>query len=489
MDLEALVTDELREEIRGLHARVVRGRGVLAAPAARDASAVTLPDGGEVDGLVHRRRPGRRGLPRDQRGDRHGRAAARVPRRRGHRRPGRARRGLGGARARRRHRRRPGRLDRHHRGGRPRLRARAVERGAAPLGRRPGGRPRRAERAPSRPSRMLDASSAQRPPARVPGGSRRRARASRAGSACVRATTTVPRCAPRAPQRRAARAGSRRSSRRARRIGAQRRAERRRRIGARHSTCVSRPAGAASMFVGLHTAPSTYSSLADPHRREDPRDRCTRPAPPRRRVAAGAPGAPNTTRRPRARSTQTTRRRPSKRSAVAGDARAAGRRASRPARRMRASAAARTSAPGARPSDSATARPGRCRPRSRARAEPAAHRPRTASVAVAVAVAARRPCEARCRVLVRRGGAARSGGPVRARLAPASRSPRRIEPAEVPTIVLARGEVDRRASLRSRRARPPIQAAPSVPPAPSTSTSGRCIADGMPWRVGRYACT
>ena len=31
-------------------------------------------------------------------------------------------------------------------------------------------------------------------------------------------------------------------------------------IGARHSTCVSRPAGAASMFVGLQTAPSTYSS-------------------------------------------------------------------------------------------------------------------------------------------------------------------------------------------------------------------------------------
>ena len=35
MDLEALVTDELREEIPGYHARVVRGRGLLAAPAAR----------------------------------------------------------------------------------------------------------------------------------------------------------------------------------------------------------------------------------------------------------------------------------------------------------------------------------------------------------------------------------------------------------------------------------------------------------------------
>ena len=37
MDLEALVTDELREDDRRLRARVVRGRGLLAAPAARDA--------------------------------------------------------------------------------------------------------------------------------------------------------------------------------------------------------------------------------------------------------------------------------------------------------------------------------------------------------------------------------------------------------------------------------------------------------------------
>ena len=35
MDLEALVTDELREEISGLRARVLRRRGLLAAPAAR----------------------------------------------------------------------------------------------------------------------------------------------------------------------------------------------------------------------------------------------------------------------------------------------------------------------------------------------------------------------------------------------------------------------------------------------------------------------
>ena len=36
MDLEALVTDELREEMTGVRARVVRGRGVVDAPAARD---------------------------------------------------------------------------------------------------------------------------------------------------------------------------------------------------------------------------------------------------------------------------------------------------------------------------------------------------------------------------------------------------------------------------------------------------------------------
>src|SRR4051794_7456413 len=33
-------------------------------------------------------------------------------------------------------------------------------------------------------------------------------------------------------------------------------------VGFRHSTCVSRPAGAASRFVGLQTPPSTYSRPA-----------------------------------------------------------------------------------------------------------------------------------------------------------------------------------------------------------------------------------
>ena len=140
MDLEALVTDELREEIPAYALEWFEVEASSRRPPHATVG-VTLPDGSEGDRLVHRRRPDRRGLPRDQRRDGAGREAARVPRRRRHRRPGRARRDVGRARARRRHRRRPGRLDRHHRGGRPRLRARALERRAPPLGRRPGGRP------------------------------------------------------------------------------------------------------------------------------------------------------------------------------------------------------------------------------------------------------------------------------------------------------------------------------------------------------------
>ena len=92
MDLEALVTDELRDADLRLRARVVRRRRVLAPPAARHGVG---DDAGRVElgGLVHRRRPGRRDLPRDQHRDRGRRAAARVPRRRGDGRPGRARRG------------------------------------------------------------------------------------------------------------------------------------------------------------------------------------------------------------------------------------------------------------------------------------------------------------------------------------------------------------------------------------------------------------
>ena len=131
MDLEALVTDELREEIAGYQ---LEWFDVEASSRRPPHATVGVRDARRrgADRLVHRRRPGRRDLPRDQRRHRRRRAAARVPGRRGHRRPGRARRDLGGARGRRRHRLRPGRLDRHPRGRGPRLRPRAVERGAAP---------------------------------------------------------------------------------------------------------------------------------------------------------------------------------------------------------------------------------------------------------------------------------------------------------------------------------------------------------------------
>ena len=131
MDLEALVTDELREEISGLRARVLRRRGLLAAPAAR-ARLDRAARRRHGERLVHRRRSDRRGLPGDQRRHRQGAAAQRVHDRGGHRGPGRARRGLGRGRAGRLHRRGAGRLDRHHRRGRARVCARAVG----------GGRPR-----------------------------------------------------------------------------------------------------------------------------------------------------------------------------------------------------------------------------------------------------------------------------------------------------------------------------------------------------------
>ena len=93
-----------------------------------------------------------------------------------------------------------------------------------------------------------------------------------------------------------------------------------------------------SRFVLLHTPPSTYSrpricTGAKIHGTEQ--EACTASA----TLAAGAPGAPNTTRRPLARSTATTRRRPSKRA---------------PARSTRSRIAVReVSLPGARPSSAA----------------------------------------------------------------------------------------------------------------------------------------
>ena len=93
MDLEALVTDELRDGARRLDARVVRGRGLQPPPAARQGLPPRRRRRRGRRRLL-RRRPGRRDLPRHQ--HRHGprRQAARLPDRLGGGGPGRARRGL-----------------------------------------------------------------------------------------------------------------------------------------------------------------------------------------------------------------------------------------------------------------------------------------------------------------------------------------------------------------------------------------------------------
>ena len=83
-------------------------------------------------------------------------------------------------------------------------------------------------------------------------------------------------------------------------------------VGFRHSTWVSRPAGAASRFVGLHTPPSTYSRppiVTGANSQGTVHEAATASGTP----ARGDPGLPNTTRRPFRRSTAVTRRRPSKR--------------------------------------------------------------------------------------------------------------------------------------------------------------------------------
>ena len=98
MDLEALVTDELREERAAYTLQWFDVEASSRRPPHATVG-VRTPDGERGPGLVHRRRPDRRGLPRHQRRDGARRPPARVPRRRGHRRPGRSRRGLGRGRA------------------------------------------------------------------------------------------------------------------------------------------------------------------------------------------------------------------------------------------------------------------------------------------------------------------------------------------------------------------------------------------------------
>src|SRR6201995_1452529 len=81
-------------------------------------------------------------------------------------------------------------------------------------------------------------------------------------------------------------------------------------VGLRHSTWVSRPAGAASRLVGLQTPPSTYSR--SPMRTGATSHGTVHEASTASATdAAGAPGLPNTTRRPLARATAGNRRRPS----------------------------------------------------------------------------------------------------------------------------------------------------------------------------------
>ena len=204
-----------------------------------------------------------------------------------------------------------------------------------------------------------------------------------------------------------------------------------------------------------------------------PTGRCTTPAPPRATVAAGAPGAPNTTRRPRARSTQATAGDRPKRSPWR--AMRARRSSSVPGgAAMRASAAARTSAP---PRARATAPAARasCRRCPRAGAEPAGA-PRSRPPPSASAAAARRGSRAAA------SSASRRRAPLRPRPAPRLHAREQvggdIEPAEVPTIC-SQAAKSMPVSAATPASTPPIQAAPIVPPAPRTSTSGRCIrADG-----------
>ena len=100
MDLEALVTDELRDEISGYALEWFD----VDASSRRPPHATRVGDAArrlERPGVVHGGRAGRCDLPRDQHRDGRRCAAAGVPRRRGDRRAGRARRGVGRARARR----------------------------------------------------------------------------------------------------------------------------------------------------------------------------------------------------------------------------------------------------------------------------------------------------------------------------------------------------------------------------------------------------
>ena len=164
MDLEALVTDELRDEIAGYALEWFDVEASIAPPAARDGRGAHARRARAVQGSFTGDGPVDAIFRAINAATGHRRAAARVPRRRGDRRPGRARRGLASCSSSRASGRRPGRRDRHPRGGGAaptcaRCRTSAREGPAAEPATRarpahPGAAPQRAAReAPSQPAR------------------------------------------------------------------------------------------------------------------------------------------------------------------------------------------------------------------------------------------------------------------------------------------------------------------------------------------------
>ena len=240
---------------------MVRRRGLLAAPAARD------------------RRADARRTARSSRGDFTGdgpvdaifRAINAATRREarlrefridvGDRRPGRARRGQRRARARGPVGRRPGRLDRHHRGRRARLRARAVQRGAA------RGRGRRRRGRGGRPAAHADALTRPgRTPRRAP------TRRGRGPSGWRPSRRPSPRrgrpCATIAPRERSASVSAATAASESARSGGDPAGERRR-DEAQHARAAPGRGG-----VEVRRAPDAAVDVlaaADLHRREDPR--------------------------------------------------------------------------------------------------------------------------------------------------------------------------------------------------------------------------
>ena len=230
-------------------------------------------------------------------------------------------------------------------------------------------------------------------------------------------------------------------------------------VGFRHRTWVSRPAGAASRLVGLHTPPSTYSR---PPIRPGANSQGTR-ARRRHRLGRRSPRgarAPNTTRRPL---TGGRRRR-----------RAGGRRSGRPervdaacagpssvswGRGRRRSSAARSSAP-----------PGAAEPEGQRRERRAGgERPGAGAAGGAdrghVGQAARRGCAPASSSSV-----PTAGGPARASCRPPGARRRSSRPRCPTKYSQSRRSKPVASSIPAST--PIIQASPSTPPPPSTRTSG-----------------